>query len=163
MSAMASQITSLTIVYSRVYSGPDQRKHQSSTSLTFVGEFTGGRWISAQRASNAENVSIWWRHHVFQNSFPRIGSTHRTTWLSHHGNYTQSWLAKTTPFITVIWALRDSKDKHLLLTKSCLYSFCKTPLSRNDSLFKMPRFVSLGSSASERNTAYVSVVFEARI
>ena len=28
------------------------------------GEFTGGRWIPAQRASNAENVSIWWRHHV---------------------------------------------------------------------------------------------------
>ena len=27
------------------------------------GEFTGDRWIPAQRASNAENVSIWWRHH----------------------------------------------------------------------------------------------------
>ena len=33
---MASQITSLTIVYSTVYSGADQRKHQSSTSLAFV-------------------------------------------------------------------------------------------------------------------------------
>ena len=31
----------------------DQRKHQSSASLAF-----------AQRASNAENVSIFWRHHV---------------------------------------------------------------------------------------------------
>ena len=36
MSAMASQITSLTIVYSTVYSGVDQRKHQSSASLAFV-------------------------------------------------------------------------------------------------------------------------------
>ena len=36
--------------------GADQRKHQSSASLT--GEFP------AQMASNAENVSIWWRHHV---------------------------------------------------------------------------------------------------
>ena len=36
MSAMASQITSLTIVYSIVYSGADQRKHQSSASLVFV-------------------------------------------------------------------------------------------------------------------------------
>ena len=36
MSAMASQITSLTIVYSIVYSGADQRKHQSSASLAFV-------------------------------------------------------------------------------------------------------------------------------
>ena len=36
MGAMASQITSLTIVYSTVYSGSNQRKHQSSTSLAFV-------------------------------------------------------------------------------------------------------------------------------
>ena len=36
MSAMASQITSLTIVYSTAYSGADQRKHQSSASLAFV-------------------------------------------------------------------------------------------------------------------------------
>ena len=36
---MTSQITSLTIVYSTVYSGADQRKHQRSTSLAFV------RWM----------------------------------------------------------------------------------------------------------------------
>ena len=36
MGAIASQITSLTIVYSSVYSGADQRKNQSSTSLAFV-------------------------------------------------------------------------------------------------------------------------------
>ena len=36
MSAMASQITSLTIVYSTVYSGTDQRQRQSSESLAFV-------------------------------------------------------------------------------------------------------------------------------
>ena len=36
MSAMESQITSLTIVHSSVYSDADQRKHQSSASLAFV-------------------------------------------------------------------------------------------------------------------------------
>ena len=36
MGAMASQITSLTIVYSTVYWGANQRKHQSSASLAFV-------------------------------------------------------------------------------------------------------------------------------
>ena len=36
MSAMASQITSLKIVYSTVYSGVAQRKYQSSASLAFV-------------------------------------------------------------------------------------------------------------------------------
>ena len=56
MGSTASQITSLTIVYSIVYSDADQRKHQSSASLAF-GEFP------AQMGSYAENVSIWWRHH----------------------------------------------------------------------------------------------------
>ena len=36
MGAMASQITSPKIAYSSVYSGADQRKHQSSASLAFV-------------------------------------------------------------------------------------------------------------------------------
>ena len=36
MGTMASQITSLTIVYSTVYSDADQRKHQSSALLAFV-------------------------------------------------------------------------------------------------------------------------------
>ena len=36
MGAMASQITCLPIVYSTIYSGVDQRKHQSSASLAFV-------------------------------------------------------------------------------------------------------------------------------
>ena len=58
---MASQITSPTIVYSAVYPGTDQRKHQSSASLAFVREFTGE--FPAQKASNSENSSIWWRHH----------------------------------------------------------------------------------------------------
>ena len=34
--ATASRIISLTIVYSAVYSGADQRRHQSSASLAFV-------------------------------------------------------------------------------------------------------------------------------
>ena len=37
MGEMASQTTSLTIVYSAFYSAADQRKHQSSTSQAFVG------------------------------------------------------------------------------------------------------------------------------
>ena len=36
MCTMASQITSLTIVYSTVYSGTQQRNHQSFASLAFV-------------------------------------------------------------------------------------------------------------------------------
>ena len=36
MGTMASQISTLAIVYSTVYSGADQRKNQSSASLAFV-------------------------------------------------------------------------------------------------------------------------------
>ena len=45
MSAMASQITSLTIVYSSVYSGADQRKHQCPASLAFVRGIHRDRWF----------------------------------------------------------------------------------------------------------------------
>ena len=61
MSAMASQITGLTIVDSTVCSGADQRKHQSSASLAFVRGTD--RWFPAQRTRNADDVSIWWRHY----------------------------------------------------------------------------------------------------
>ena len=61
MSVMGSQITSLTIVYSTVHSGADQRTHQSSGSLAFV------RGIQRSPAGNAENVSIWWRHQTGRN------------------------------------------------------------------------------------------------
>ena len=63
MGAMASRITSLAIVYSTVYAGTDQRKHQSSASLAFVGNSPVTGEFPAKRSSNAENVFIWWRHH----------------------------------------------------------------------------------------------------
>ena len=45
MTKMASQITSLTVVYSTVYSDADQIKHQSSASLAFVWGIHRDRWI----------------------------------------------------------------------------------------------------------------------
>ena len=64
MSAMASHITNVAIVYSTVCSGADKRRYQSSASLAFVkwnAPVTGE--VPAQRASNSESVFIWWRHH----------------------------------------------------------------------------------------------------
>ena len=64
MSAMVSQITSLTIVYSTVYSGADQRK---KTKLCVTGLCKGNTPVTgefpAQRAINAKNVPIWWHHY----------------------------------------------------------------------------------------------------
>ena len=71
MGTVASQITSITIVYSTVYSDADQSKHQSSASLAFV---WGIHRFPAQMASNAENVSIWWRHHdMFHGEVLKLG------------------------------------------------------------------------------------------
>ena len=59
-----AQITSFTIVYSTVYPGADQRKHQSPASMVFVRGIHRTVEFPAQMASNAETVSIWWRHHA---------------------------------------------------------------------------------------------------
>ena len=45
MVAMASQITSLTIVYSPVYSGRDKKNIKAPRHWPLCGEFTGDRWI----------------------------------------------------------------------------------------------------------------------
>ena len=61
--AMASQMTSLTIVYSTVYSGADQRTSKLCVTGLCAGNSPVTDEFPAQMASNAENVSIWWRHH----------------------------------------------------------------------------------------------------
>ena len=57
MSAIASQLTSLTIVIKENIKAP---RH-----WPLCREFTGHRWIPRTKASNAENVFIWWRHHDY--------------------------------------------------------------------------------------------------
>ena len=64
LSVMMFQITGVSIVYSTVCSGADQRKHQK---LRVTGLCEGNSPVAGefptQSDSNAENVSIWWRHH----------------------------------------------------------------------------------------------------
>ena len=61
--AMAYQITSLTIVYSNVYSGVDKKTIKLRvTGFCAVNSPVSGEF-PARMASNAKNVSIWWRHH----------------------------------------------------------------------------------------------------
>ena len=62
MSPMASQITSLWIVYSTVYSRSKKTSQLRVIGLC-AGNSPGTGEFSAQKASNAENVFIWWRQH----------------------------------------------------------------------------------------------------
>ena len=101
MSAMTSQITGISIVCLTVCSGADQRKHQSSASLTFVRRIhdvpgTGG--LPSQRASKTENVFMSLRHHkifirvvVFYVNIKKIQSS-MIVYLAH-----SAW--GTTPYI----------------------------------------------------------------
>ena len=83
--AVASQITSLTIVYPTVYSGADQRKHQSSASLAiYAGNSPVTSEFPAQMASNAENVSIWWRHRVNSHDGVHFSSSIISSYVYHH-------------------------------------------------------------------------------
>ena len=100
MGAIASQITSLTIVYSTVYSGADQSKHQSSASLAFARGNHRDRWIIAQMASNAENVSIWWRHHVI-----------RCEWQCERDSHFQVASSRPERIIRLVYCSTPSRDK----------------------------------------------------
>ena len=76
MGMITSQITSLTIVYSAVYSDADQRKHQSSASLAFVRGIHWGpvnsphKWPVMRKMSPFDDVIMsepggkQWQHHI---------------------------------------------------------------------------------------------------
>ena len=77
MSKIASQITNLTIVYSTVYSDPDQTKHQSSASLAFVRGIHRERWIPRTKGQ--------WRgkcfHLMTSSCFPNQWHRIRPSWV----------------------------------------------------------------------------------
>ena len=69
MGAMVSQLTSRTFVYSAVYSGADQRKHQSSAALAFVrgiaGEFPAQRPVTRKMFPFDDVIMGARRVHIF--------------------------------------------------------------------------------------------------
>ena len=111
MSAMASQITSLTIVYSTVCS---RRRSKETSKLCVTGLCGGNSPVTGEfpirRPSNAKNVSIWWRNHA------RPTSCLLMTW----------WLHKVILYwATHIWIFRHQQQKgHLgTLCMDCQWKF----------------------------------------
>ena len=70
MSTIVSQITSLTIVCSTVYSGADQRKRQSSASLAFV------RGIHRRPVNSPHKGPVTWKMLPLDDAIMRIGDIH---------------------------------------------------------------------------------------
>ena len=126
MGVLASQITSITIFYSIVYSGADQRKYQSSASLAFVMGFH--RWpvnsphkgpvtqkmfpfddvIMFAGYNNTHAASFSHCHNTFKialNGLPRIESDqcHAQHPLKMLGNdFSYGWYRPTSEWIMII-------------------------------------------------------------
>ena len=105
MSVIVSQITSITIVYSTVYSGADQRKHESSASLAFVGGIHRGpvnslhKWPVTRKMFPFDDVIMFygvgstWLYwtlslHVFQSSGSMPARPHVLTSVLTHSDHT---------------------------------------------------------------------------
>ena len=78
MGTTASQITSLTIVYWTVFGHRSKKTSKLLVTGLCVGNSLGTGEFPAQMASNAENVSIWCRHHVAS------WDCHRMKWKSNY-------------------------------------------------------------------------------
>ena len=100
MSAMASQITSLTIVNSTVHSGADQRKYQSSASLAFVRGIY--RW----------SVNSPHKGPVTREKFPFDDVIMVVLWIYHINQYWWSWtisfdLLIFSIFLEIVYVFRS--------------------------------------------------------
>ena len=100
MGAIASQITSLTIVYSIVYSDADQRKHQSSASLAFVLGIHRGpvnspqspvnsphKWPVTRKMFPFDDVIMWL-------TFRKLTFIKKTRCLYRQSHYLKLWIGK---------------------------------------------------------------------
>ena len=92
MGAIASQITSLMIVYSTVYSDADQRYHQSSASLAFVRGIHRGpvnspqKWLVTRKMFPfGDVIMVWFRRIVHQTFLRRF----LLTWIHHDHRFAQ--------------------------------------------------------------------------
>ena len=85
MDKVASQITSLAIVYLTVYSDADQRKHQSSASLAFVRGIHRGpvnsphKWPVTRKMFPFDDVIMGWNYSSLP-WLPRLYNWNRWSW-----------------------------------------------------------------------------------
>ena len=97
MGAMASQITSLTIVYSTVHSGADQRNYQSPASLAFVN--SPHKWPVTRKMSPFDNAIMW----LFESLM--LSDGHSWYHLSHSITLCRPATNLTTTWVQMSWIL----------------------------------------------------------
>ena len=107
---MASQITSLAVVY-RLLRHRSKKTPQLRVTGLCEGNSPMAGEFPAQRSSNAENVSIWWRHHA-----RLISETEIFCWYPGASNFKNLWSYEAAMYISftiAVWFLGGNmKQKH---------------------------------------------------
>ena len=119
MGAIASQITSLTTVYSTVYSGADQRKHQSCASLVFVRGIH--RWLV-----NSPHKWLVTRKmfHLMTSSCPVSSYSWSAMPVINRGKWGDDWSLFLNSHLKLI--LNEWKQRHKMLNRNldiCIDTF----------------------------------------
>ena len=108
MGAIAYEITSLTIVYSSVYSGADQSKHQSSASLAFVWGIHRGpvnsphKWPVTRKMFPFDDVIMSLR--IF---FPQREGLEETTTVYLISHYVSYVVALCANIVAIVWSAME--------------------------------------------------------
>ena len=152
---MTSQITSLTIVYSTVYSGTDQRKHQSSATLAFVRGInrwpvnSPHKWPVTRKRFPFDDVIMWyiilqanvlrgilmktrWRHDMETHKawLPLCEEIHHSPMVSSHAGSSMLWCFLFCLFKQVVKQTIELPviwDAMILIWRHCnVHDLCKT-------------------------------------
>ena len=138
MTMLVSQITSLTVVYSIVYSGVNQRKHQSSASLAFVREIHRGpvnfphKWPVTRKMFPFDGVITF--DDVIMGTKPQQNTTQENA----------EWMIKVT------WPVKTIKPD--MLRPNYSYHYVQLSFGAQITQFKVVNEISLTKS---RGTSFV--------
>ena len=148
---MASQITSLTIVYSTVYSGAVRRKHQGSASLAFVRGIhrcpmnSPYQWpvtrkmfpfddvVMNKTTENKNSVNTWWNMLVYTLVF-FVGLVSRKSkaWLWRTFGWEWSWhpLSWEQAQVISLWPIIDAPSHGMEYQMYFARYFCTSKMRR---------------------------------
>ena len=121
MGVIASQITSLKCLLSRLFRHRSKKTSKLRVTGLCAGNSPGTSEFRAQMASNAENVSIWWHHHVPKSTLVIIYRNVDNQKSLHHDNshcfadqYVSIWWSHHVPKSTLVIIYRNVDNQKSL-------------------------------------------------